>query len=224
MVVEPPEPHAPTRRMLLAAGAALLTPGLARAAPGSPPGGALAFAVFRNGVRVGDHAMTFTGAAGAMTIVTRVAMTVRLGPVPVYRYSHRATERWSGGQFVGLETVTDGGGRKQSVSARRTAGGIVIQSGAGRVEAPATALPLTHWNPAALAGPLFNPQEGKLLKVSARRVGREAVKRADGGRVDAVRWTLTGEAQIDDWYDDAGTWVALRGKLPDGSTMEYRRL
>ncbi len=96
MVVEPPEPHAPTRRMLLAAGAALLTPGLARAAPGSPPGGALAFAVFRNGVRVGDHAMTFTGAAGAMTIVTRVAMTVRLGPVPVYRYSHRATERWSG--------------------------------------------------------------------------------------------------------------------------------
>jgi hypothetical protein len=35
---------------------------------------------------------------------------------------------------------------------------------------------------------------------------------------------LIGESQIDDWYDSAGEWVALRGKVKDGSVLEYRRV
>ena len=35
---------------------------------------------------------------------------------------------------------------------------------------------------------------------------------------------MAGEAQIDNWYDEAGVWTALRGRLDDGSTMDYRRL
>lgn len=205
----------PTRRLLLAAAGFAFVPSVALAAA-PPPGGRLAFAVFRNGARVGDHLMTFAGQPGAMTITTEVAMTVKLGPVPVYRYGHRAVERWRGGRFAGLETSTNGGGKLQKVVARRTAGGVIIETGKGSTTAPASALPLTHWHADALAGPLFNPQDGRLLRVSARR--------GPGGSIAAVRWSLTGDAQIDDWYDEAGTWVALRGKLPDGSTMEYRRV
>ncbi|WP_309643036.1 DUF6134 family protein [Phenylobacterium sp.] len=210
----------PTRRFLLAAGSLILVPAPVLAASGPPPGRRLAFAVFRNGARVGDHLMTFAGERGAMTVSTQVAMTVKLGPVPVYRYSHRAVERWSGGQFASLETTTNGNGKIQKVTARRTDGGVIIEGAkSGKITAPASALPLTHWNAEALSGPLFNPQEGKMLKVSARRVGRETIN-----GVSATRWSLTGETQIDDWYDANGAWVALRGKLPDGSTMEYRRV
>ena len=210
----------PTRRVLLAASSLLLFP---ISAIGAPASGKLAFAVFRNGVRVGDHTMTFAGAPGAMTVSTQVAMTVKLGPVPVYKYSHRAVEKWSGGKFASLETTTNGNGKIQKVTARRTDTGVTIEAGKGRVVAAATAAPFTHWNPAVLAGPLFNPQDGKILRVSARKGGREAVKTATGS-VNATRWSVTGDAQIDDWYDDAGNWTALKGKLEDGSMMEYRRL
>jgi len=83
---------------------------------------------------------------------------------------------------------------------------------------------LTHWNAAALDGPLFNPQLGKIMKVRTARAGRESVQLADGGSIPATRWTIRGEAEIDNWYDAAGAWAGLRGKLEDGSTMIYRRL
>ena len=52
---------------------------------------------------------------------------------------------------------------------------------------------------------------GKLLKVTARRVS-------------VSHWTVRGEAEIDDFYDEAGVWTALKGKLEDGSRIEYRRV
>jgi len=98
----------------------------------------------------------------------------------------------------------------------------VIETAKGRISAPAGASPLTHWNAQALAGPLFNPQEGKLLKVSARR--RTDGLTTPGGRAAATLWSVRGEAEIDDWYDAEGSWLALKGKLKDGSVMEYRRV
>ena len=207
-----------SRRTVVAAGFALL------AAPALASERRLAFAVFRNGVRVGDHVMTFSGPAEDIAVRTEVSLLVKLGPVPVYRYAHRAAERWSGGRFARLDTTTNGNGRVQKVSARRAADAVLIDAGGAQIRAPAAALPLTHWNPAALSGPLFNPQEGKLLRLTARRIGAERVKLASGEDVAATRWSLRGESQIDNWYDQGGVWAALRGRLPDGSTMEYRRL
>jgi hypothetical protein len=43
-------------------------------------------------------------------------------------------------------------------------------------------------------------------------------------KVAANHWAVRGEAEIDDWYDANGQWQALRGKLDDGSMMEYRRI
>jgi hypothetical protein len=194
------------------------------AAPRAQAADKLAFAVFRNGVRVGEHVMSFSGAAEDVAVRTEVSLLVKLGPVPVYRYTHRALERWRGGRFASLETTTNGNGKLQRVEARRDADAVVIESAGGRIRAPAQALPLTHWKAEALSGPLFNPQEGKLLRLTARRIGAEQVKLASGKPIPATRWSLRGESQIDNWYDQGGAWAALRGRLPDGSTMEYRRL
>lgn len=210
-----------SRRALLAAGLALASPLGALATP--PRSGSLTFVVSRNGVAVGRHRMTFTGDAASPRVVTEVEMTIRLGPVPVFRYRHSAEETWSGGRFSALETRTDANGRKRQVSARRTGAGILIETAGTRLTAPADASPLTHWNSAVFGEPLFNPQEGKLIKVAASRIGAETIKTADGSPLRATRWTLRGEADIDNWYDASGAWAALRGKLPDGSSMEYRR-
>ena len=155
--------------------------------------------------------MTFAGDGGDITATTQVAMTVKLGPVPVYRYRHSATERWAAGRFASLETTTDGNGKKQRVSARAGAGGVAIDASAGKLTAPAAAAPLTHWNPKVFGGPLFNPQDGKLLKVRASKVATN-------------QWAIRGETEIDNVYDEAGQWLSLKGKLEDGSRIEYRRL
>lgn len=207
----------PSRRAVLGAAAALLaTP--AFAVP--PPGGRLRFSVFRNDAHVGDHQLAFARDGSVLKVTTEVAMSLRLGPVPMFRYSHRAVETWRDDRFERLETTTSTNGRRERVQAARDGAGLRIETTHGVATAPAGAAPLTHWNSAALGGPLFNPQTGKLLKVG---VSRHAGERLPDSAEPATRWALRGDAEIDDWYDRDGIWAALRGRLPDRSTLAYRR-
>ena len=210
-----------SRRTLLAAGLSLAAPSALAAGPAS---GRLAFAVYRNEVKVGDHLMVFTGDPSAPVVTTDVAMQVRLGPVPVYRYTHHAVERWAGGRFASLDTSTNSNGKREKVTARRSADGLTIETLKGPVAAPSAAAPFTHWNAEVFGKPLFNPQEGKMLKVSASRKGASQIALANGRKIDAQLWAIRGETEIDDWYDASGVWAGLRGRVQDGSMIEYRRL
>jgi len=212
----------PTRRLILAAGALAAAPGPLLAAP--PPNRRLAFAVLRNGERIGEHRMTFSGNADSLTVSTEVAMTVKLGGVTVYRYRHTAREFWAEGRFESLESVTDATAGDRKVSARRTPAGVLICTGRREVTAPAGTAPLTHWNPKVFGGRLFNPQEGDLVRITAAPRGLRPVLLADGRSIDAQVWSLRGEAEIDNWYDRAGVWTGLKGRLKDGSVIEYRRI
>jgi hypothetical protein len=206
-----------TRRRLVAGAAALAALPAQAAAPGD---GRLAFAVFRNGVKVGEQAMSFVRSGGLLTVTSRALMTVKLGPLPVYRYDHRSKEQWRDGRFERLETSTSSNGEREAVTARRSGEALSIQTASGAIQAPADAAPLSHWNPEAFAGPLFNPQTGEMLKVSARK---GAAGDAPGNARAATHWVVRGAASIDDWYDSDGVWEALRGVLKDRSIMEYRR-
>ncbi|MEO8115541.1 MAG: DUF6134 family protein [Phenylobacterium sp.] len=179
--------------------------GTAHAAPRS-----LSFAVFRNGARIGEHHLSFTGDEAALTATIDAAMTLKLGLLPVFRYRHHAVEKRAGGAFASLAAATEAGGRRERVAAEMTGAGVRIDCSSGAITAPAGANPITHWNPQVFGNPLFSPQTGKLLRVTARKV-------APG------HWAIRGEAEVDDVYDAAGAWLSLTGKLPDGSRVEYRR-
>lgn len=194
------------RELILGAAGLVLAPGAALAAPNR-----LAFQVFRNGTKVGEHLITFMGDDDARTISTEVSMTVKIGPVPVYRYKHSATEKWAGGKWASIDTTTNGNGKITKASARAMGSYVQINGPAGAQRAPANALPLSHWNQANFNNPLFNQQEGKMLKVRCTKVG-------------PGHWSVRGDAEIDDFYDAAGNWLSLKGKLEDGSSMEYKRI
>ena len=197
-----------SRRGLLAGGLILpFLPSLAFAAPRS-----LTFAVFRNGSRIGEHHVAFSGDGPALTATTEAVMTVKIGPVPVFRYHHHAVETRHDGVFASLETDTTTNGKLEHVVAERTGGGVRIDCPYGKATLSADANPMNHWNQQIFSGgPLFNPQTGKLLKVRTAKV-------APG------HWTIRGETEIDDYYDEAGAWQSLTGKLDDGSKVEYRRV
>jgi hypothetical protein len=218
----PPDLTTLSRRGLLAGGlGALAAPAAFAAAPSS---GRLAFEVYRGKDKVGEHVMRFANAGGGLSVTTEVEMRVKLGPVPIFRYAHTATERWRGDSFSSLTTRTETNGKVEQVRAEAASSGVVIEGPAGRLTAPASSAPLTHWNTAAFDRPLFNPQLGKLMRIRVARAGRDSVQLANGQSLSAIRWTLRGEAEIDNWYDSAGVWAGLRGKLEDGSTMIYRRI
>jgi len=195
------------RRALLIGGVGLVLPGAALAGP--PP--KLAFNVFRNGTKVGQHHLAFSGADGDWTVTTDVDMVVKVGPVPVYKYKHNAVEKWSAGKWQSVEATTNGNGKITKASARAMGGYTQIVGPKGAVRGPADAAPLSHWNQASFGKPLFNQQEGKLLKVTCTRI-------------KPGHWQIRGEAEIDDFYDGQGNWVGLSGKLEDGSKLDYKRI
>lgn len=212
-----------TRRDILLGGLAAMTAGAPALAAGYPK--TLAFAAYRNGARIGEQQMSFEPTDQELAVRTEAEFAIKIGPVVLFRYRHAALERWRTGRFESLETHTDSGGKRESVVATRTASGVVIVTPShGSATAPASALPFTHWNLAIARAPLFNPQTGALLRQTVRELGPSLVTLADGRRLEAQRVSFSGDASIDDWYDTNGVWAALRGRLIDGSTLEYRRL
>ena len=142
----------------------------------------------------------------------------------LFRYTHSVREVWRDGQFVSLVSETNDDGKQFSVNARRTEQNVVVQASppAAAVLGP-DAIPLTHWNILCMRRPLFNPQDGVFVDSRVTEGGDELVTLADGGRVAARHYSLRGKVMLDDWYDRAGVWAALRGTAKDGSIIDYRR-
>jgi hypothetical protein len=200
--------HGIARRAFLATGLVLpLLPRLARAAPKN-----LAFAVFRNGAKIGEHHVSFSGDGPTLVATTDATMAVKIGPVPVFRYHHHALEHRADGAFATLETTTTTNGKHERVAAERTGGGVRVDCTYGKSTFSADSNPLNHWDRDIFSGgPLFNPQTGKILKVHSAKVTPAHV-------------TIRGEVEIDDFYDEGGAWQSLTGKLDDGSEVEYHRI
>jgi len=188
------------------------------------PGKRLSFTVLRNGCEIGQHELRFEQSGDDLVVRIEARMRVGFGPITFFRYHHQGEERWRNGQFASLETRTDNNGEALAVSARRVAEGISVQAtNLAPLVLPGDALPLTHWNVAAMSTRLFNPQDGKPLHAVSKRCGLDMVALGDGKRIEAMRYSLDGKVPIDDWYDRSQIWTALQARVKDGSVLRYVR-
>jgi hypothetical protein len=216
------EPADFTRRTMLVLGAAAAS--FAVRAQSAPPAlRRLVFEVWRGKRVIGRHSLTFSGGDKDFAVSIVADMAVNLGPVAIFRYRHRATETWRGGRFAELNSQTSTNGKQEQVTAVRVPEGVVVRTLASQRTLSPAALPLTHWNEHALVGPLFNPQTGSPMRESVTRQPGQVLPLANARSVVATRYALLGDANIVDWYDADGVWTALRGKVGDGSYIDYRR-
>jgi hypothetical protein len=209
-------------RRAFIAGLGALAVAPARAALPVPPGRVLAFDVMRKGKKIGSHVLRFEPAGDELRVVVEVALAVGFGPITLFRYRHDAVEQWRGGEWLSVAATTVQNGKKMVVTGRRTAAGVAVDGPKGRFTAPPTTLAATHWNRRMLDGPFLNTQTGEVQRPRIERRG-EAVIPARAGPIRAEHFALSGEVELDTFYDAGPTWAGLRFKGGDGSTISYQR-
>jgi hypothetical protein len=201
---------------------ALLPSPLRAAALPVPLGNRLGFDVLRKGSQLGTHVVSFAQAGNRLTVHVEVSLIYKLLGITIYHYTHHCTESWEGSEVVTLDCRTNDNGTAYEVSAKREAGGLVVQaSGQPRYTAPAGALPATHWNQRELDGPWINTQNGKLARPRVTAAGNETIPAAGGRALTARRFDLSGDVKMAMWYDRQG-WAGLsfdRG----GAPIRYER-
>jgi hypothetical protein len=217
------------RRPALLGAAGLLCTGMAYATPASalpvPSGNHLGFRIIRKGSAIGTHVVEFVPEADALTVNIAVDIVVGIGPIALFRYTHRAMEHWRGHGLEAMETRTNDDGTQDHVSLRRGPTGLTVESSRFPTYiAPSNALPGSHWNEKMLDGPAINTQHGKLLRPRVTMLAEEPVPDASGRIIEARHFAVRGDANIDTWYDDTPCWVALRFIAHEGSEIRYERM
>ena len=212
------------RRQVLLGGAVLAgMPAMLRASL-PVPGDKLGFDIMRKGSKLGTHELSFERNGDALSVHSAVDLVVKIGFITLYRYSLHAEERWLGDELVALMTSSSDNGTPNQVSGRRDATGFVVEgTKAKRYVAPANALPASHWNRRELDGPLINVQDGRLMHPKVAIGGSDMIPTATGTQIRANHIVLTGDVQLDMWYDAKPSWAGLSFKAKDFSTIRYER-
>jgi hypothetical protein len=210
--------------MTARAGGGLIGPATAAALP-VPSGNAISCRVFRKGEDIGLAAYRFDRSADTLQVHIAIDLQVKLGPLSLFRYSHRNVEIWRGATLVGFDAKTDDDGTAKFMGAKLGPQGLLVTG--SKTEpylAPPGALGTTYWNVHCVSAPLINTEDGHLMDVKVAPAGTTTVPLASGTAVAAREFAMRGEVKIDLWYEPSDAFVSLRYFAKDGSVVTYQRL
>ncbi|WGT63068.1 DUF6134 family protein [Variovorax paradoxus] len=181
------------------------------------------FSVFLDDTPIGEHRFSIGGTEDARSVVSEASFTVKLLGLTVYRYRHRAVEKWRGDCLSELTATTDDDGKASRVRTEAEGDGLAVVTEAGRQALKGCVMSFAYWNPAIQRQPrLLNAQTGRSESVQVSRAGGGTVE-VRGRQVAATRWRIDGPAQpIDVWYSAQGEWVGLDSMVDGGRKLIYR--
>jgi len=213
------------RRSFIVAGAALTCARGARAGLPVPPDARLAFRVMRHGSCIGSHTLEFRVNGNGLEVDIAVDVRVSFGPIPLVHYYHRAREIWMDDRLVGVSSHTDRNGRQLQMEAVWAGSALdVTGSGTRPYTAPQHAHATTYWRKASLFEPLIGTQDGTLNYPKIVGPGSDPIRLASGAQTAAEHYVLSGDMDVELWYDEADEWVGMRFEADDGSTISYERV
>jgi hypothetical protein len=203
--------------------AACLACALAVSSATAAPASESNFSVFLDDKPIGEHRFSIGGTEDARSVVSEASFTVKLLGLTVYRYRHRAVEKWRGDCLRELTATTDDDGKASRVRTEAEGDGLAVVTDAGRQALKGCVMSFAYWNPAIQRQPrLLNAQTGRSESVQVSRAGGGTVE-VRGRQVAATRWRIDGPAQpIDVWYSAQGEWVGLDSMVDGGRKLVYR--
>jgi hypothetical protein len=185
--------------------------------------GLLKFEVALDDQPIGEHSLTFSrGADGSLETRIAIDLAVKFGPFTVFDYTHRNASLWQDGVLQRMRSQTDDNGDRHDVTIELVGDQLrIVNDSAPDYTAPRNMLPTTYWMASTVTQDrLINSQTGEMLEVDIQEVGRETVPGPDGP-IEATRYRMVGDLEIELWYDDAGILVALAFEAR-GSDVTYR--
>ena len=187
------------------------------AAPG------MGFKVYRDGSNIGQHTISFEQKGDDLIVDIEIGLEVNFAFFTLFDYKHRNREVWRNGRLVSINTETDNNGTLHSVSGRAVGNGFLVTSDEEQLLLPADIIPTSYWNPATRsASKLLNSQTGELIEVT---ITEEETKRVamPWGESEGRLHRMTGDLELDLWYDPRGCLLKLSFKAPgDGSMIDYK--
>lgn len=202
---------------------ACLAVALAGMPAAAAPAGESTFSVLLDDKLIGEHRFSIGGTEEARSVVSEASFAVKLLGLTVYRYRHRAVEKWRGDCLSELTATTDDDGKASRVRTEAEGDGLAVVTDAGRQALKGCVMSFAYWNPAIQRQPrLLNAQTGRSESVQVSRAGGGTVE-VRGRQVAATRWRIDGPAQpIDVWYSAQGEWVGLDSTVEGGRKLAYR--
>ena len=172
--------------------------------------GTLRFDVKRGGSKIGTHQVTFRRAGERLTVKVDIDLSVGIGPIKFFRYTHDNTTTWDNGRVVAMKTRTNDDGTDYRVDATRLDDGrLQVRTKDGTKTVAGTILPSTYWIAATIeADKLLNTQKGTVEDITVEEDGLDTVETAEGA-VQAQRYVIHGALDTHIWYRDMGRWVGL---------------
>ncbi|HEX5079124.1 MAG TPA: DUF6134 family protein [Geminicoccaceae bacterium] len=173
---------------------------------------------------IGRQVLTFRCSGDQLLVDTAVHVAVRVLFVTLYRYEARYHEVWQGDRLVRFESHTDDNGRTLEVRARAEAGRMVIDGPEGHSEAPLSVVPDHPWNREMVDHTLlFDPTVGTLRRVQVTEAGQAPVE-VDGRRIMGRKYRVSGDLDLELWYDARGAWLKWRMRREEGAVTMTRQL
>ena len=187
-----------------------------------PKDGGLDFRVLRGDSPLGEHRLSFVERDGALEVLVLIDLEVKVGPFTFFSYSHENREVWQDRQLVSLSSTTDDDGDDYFVRAERTPEGLRVETKNGTEIVPEMLLSTNYWNyDIVKAERLLDSQKGKVREVSSRFLGETDVW-VDGEVIPARHYRMSGDLEIDLWYDADNEWVKTAFEIK-GEQIEYFR-
>lgn len=187
---------------------------MAPARAGAPPG-TYHYAVHHPSYGdIGTFTNTVTHKGDEVIVNTEVRIAVDILFITAHREEADRREVWRNGRLVAYDSLTMKNGERLAVKGRANGSSFVIDGLDGRIEAPAVVHPSNPWSITITEKTLLlATASGKLLKVEATPAGEETIELADR-KVEARRFRVTGELDLELWYDEND--VMVRFTYADG--------
>ncbi len=156
---------------------------------------------------VGTFTNVIKRRAGTTVVNSHTRIEVKMGPVTLFRQDADRMEVWCGGRLKYYDSLTNTNGDDAEVRGWANGGSFVVEGRDARVEAPADVYPTNPWLTGITgAKSIISPVAGRLQNVSIGAAKSETVELA-GRQIDAERFEVGGDLELDLWYDPEGTLV-----------------
>ncbi len=187
-----------------------------------PHDGDIGFKVVRGDSPMGEHRLSFARSDAGLEVSINIELGVDFGPFTLYEYTHQNREVWQDGRLVSLTSRTNDNGEEHFVRVERTDEGLRIETEDRVTTAPADIVPTSYWNYEIVkADQVLDTQKGRILEVSTRLMGSDEVW-VEGQAIPARRYQMTGDLNLDIWYDADNEWVKTAFEIK-GEQIEYFR-